>query len=174
MKHNFKPYLNPIFIETGSYTGDGIIAALHAGFKTIYSIELSEFYYNLCVQRYGNIKGVNLVYGDSSKVLSEILQKVDQRCTFWLDAHFNGDPKAAKSEKLVPLWEELQIIANHPIKNHTIIIDDIRLLRRHEAEWKDLSYCVCDVEELINAINPNYIITYDKGEEKQDILIARV
>jgi hypothetical protein len=70
--------------------------------------------------------------------------------------------------------EELQAIAAHPIKNHTIIIDDMRLLRNHEAEWADLPYCICDIEEFIHTINPKYTITYDKGFVSKDILIATV
>jgi hypothetical protein len=37
MKHEFKPYLNPVFIESGSYIGAGIVAAWDAGFKKIIS-----------------------------------------------------------------------------------------------------------------------------------------
>ena len=44
----FALYPNRIFVETGSFNGDGIQAAIEAGFETIHSIELSEHYYNHC------------------------------------------------------------------------------------------------------------------------------
>ena len=103
----------------------------------------------------------------------EILNGISKRCTFWLDGHFCGD-FTASGIRPVPLMEELQIIAGHHIKNHIILIDDMRLLRNKEAEWKDLPYCVCDVEEMIYSINKDYKITYDFGVVKDDILIARV
>ena len=178
MKHNFKPYLNPIFIETGSYIGDGIQAALRAHdkdirFEKIISIEVSKHFYDICKARFSQGK-VQLYFGDSILVLPEVLKTIDKRCTFWLDAHYMGDPNTEGGMMWVPLMEELKIIAKHHIKNHTILIDDIRLLRDHEAEWKDFPYCVCDVEEFIHTINPNYKITYTFGVVAGDILIAQV
>ena len=44
----FSKYPNPVFIETGSHTGDGIQFAIDAGFQTIISkfSFLPMFYYN--------------------------------------------------------------------------------------------------------------------------------
>jgi hypothetical protein len=39
MKHNFAPFLNPVFIESGTYAGEGVLAAVKAGFPRIISIE---------------------------------------------------------------------------------------------------------------------------------------
>jgi len=69
MKHDFKPYLNPIFIETGSYIGDGIQAALRAHdkdkrFERVISIEVSKHFYDICKARFPQRK-VKLYYGDS-------------------------------------------------------------------------------------------------------------
>ena len=88
MKHNFKPYMNPVFIETGSYVGDGIKAALDAGFKQVISIELSVFYYEACKERFKDDPRVFLYFGDSLIILPEILNGISKRCTFWLDGHF--------------------------------------------------------------------------------------
>jgi hypothetical protein len=90
-----------------------------------------------------------------------------------LDGHFCQD-FTASGIMPVPLMEELKIIANHPIKIHTLILDDMRLLRNHSAEWKDLKYCICDVEEFIHIINPDYKIIYYPGIVMNDILIAQV
>ena len=38
---NLKKYKNSVFLETGTYQGDGIKKALEAGFEKIYSIEIN-------------------------------------------------------------------------------------------------------------------------------------
>lgn len=173
MKHDFTPYLNPVFIESGSYGGNGIRAALRAGFKKIISIELSDYYYEYCVNQNFGYR-VKLIKGDSILVLPKVLKNINKRCTFWLDGHYMSEERTPIGIMPVPLMEELKIIAKHHIKDHTILIDDMRLLRNHEAEWKDLPYCVCDIEEFIHTINPNYKIHYDSGVVENDILIAQV
>jgi hypothetical protein len=172
MKYNFKPYLSSIFIESGSYGGDGVKAALSSGFKKVISIELSKEYYELCKSRYPQ-KNVTFYHGDSIDVLPEILKGIDCKCTFWLDGHFCGG-ESASGKYPVPLMEELKIIATHHIKNHILLLDDMRLLRNHSAEWKDLTYGIREIEDMIHSINPNYKITYGFGVVKDDILIAQV
>lgn len=174
MKHNFLPYTNnPIFIETGSYGGDGIVAAINAGFKEIHSIELSQFYYNLCKERYTQ-SNVHLYNGDTVDVLPDILKTINDPCTFWLDAHW-CDPNTSVGKYVVPLIQELEIIATHPIKSHTILIDDCRLIRDKNSEWKDsFLYTMEELEGTILQINPNYRIAYIDGFAKNDILVAQV
>lgn len=174
MKHNFLPYTNnKVFIETGSYGGDGIVAALKAGFRDIHSIELSDFYYGLCTERYTQ-SNVHLYHGDTVDVLPEILKDIDEPCTFWLDAHW-CDPNTAKGKYPIPLAQELKIINNHRIKTHTILIDDCRLIRDKHSEWKvDFPYTLKELENAIMEINPYYKITYIDGFAKNDILVAQI
>ena len=173
MKRNFKPYLNPVFIETGTGGGDGILAALKCGFKKVISIEVDESLYQLCRGKFKLNDKVTVYLGDSIDVLPKILKGIDKRCTFWLDGHYSGEGTGYGKE-YVPLMEELKIIAQHHIKNHTLLLDDMRLLRTHTAEWKDLKYSIEDVEKMIYSINPNYKITYAFGVVPNDILIAQV
>jgi len=174
MIRDFTEHLNPIFIESGSYAGWGIEAALAAGFEKIISMEVNDHFYQICKEKFKDQPRVDLRFGDSMLVLPDILKEVDERCTFWLDGHYMSDPNTAGGVLPVPLMEELVIIKQHPIKDHTILIDDIRLLRNHEAEWVDLPYGVKDVEEFIYSINPAYKITYAFGETEDDILIAQI
>ena len=174
MKRDFAPHLNPIFIESGSYAGWGIDAALAAGFEKIISIEVNDYWYQRCKERFAPLEKVHLYLGDSILVLPEVLEEIDERCTFWLDGHYMTDPTTAGGIIPVPLMVELKIIKRHTRNDHTILIDDIRLLRNHEAEWADLPYGVKDVEEFIYTINPDYKITYTFGEVEDDILIAQI
>jgi hypothetical protein len=176
MRGGFEKYMNPVFIETGSYGGDGIVAAMKAGFKRIFSIELSEHYYNICHERYSMERNVFLYHGDSLDVLPRILKIINEPITFWLDAHFCGDV-TGKGKVIVPIMEELDIIAQHSIKTHTILIDDMRLVRDKNSEWyreMGITFSIEDIENKLLTINPNYNISYISGFVKQDILVAKV
>jgi hypothetical protein len=171
--NKLKHYLNPVFIETGSYIGEGIMAAKKAGFQRIFSIELSDHYYNICKEKFGKERNIYLHHGDTINVLPKLLKIINEHITFWLDAHWCGDVSAC-GPQAVPLMDELLAIKEHPIKIHTILIDDMRLLRTHDAEWKDLKYGIKELENMVLSINPEYKITYIKGLISQDILVAQV
>lgn len=172
---SLRKYKNPIFIETGTFKGEGIWKALRAGFKKIYSIEISErLYKNLLINFDKEIKSgrVNLVLGDSSKCLNEIIKDIDCRITFWLDAHFSGGD-TARGNKDVVLLQELDAIARHPIKTHTILIDDVRLFGTNQnIDWLDIKINL--IVKKLKEINYNYSIYYEQGFLKNDVLIADI
>ena len=159
MEHDFSPYWNPVFIETGSFMGDGIKSAIKAGFEEIHSIELSKKYYNHCKKKYPNVR---LYRGDSALILPCLLKTIDDCCTFWLDAHYSGGDTA--KENPLPLIAELEAILHYMRPHHIILIDDIDLIREHRNEFKDFPYTLKDVEDILSLYN----ITY-----KDNILIAR-
>ena len=173
MKYNFQSYLSSIFIESGTFGGDGVKAAIKSGFDKVISIELSKLYYRNCVERFKGDPRITIYFGDSINILPQILPEITTKCTFWLDGHYSGGDSAC-GKIPVPLMEELKIIAQHPIKNHILLLDDMRLLREHRAEWKNLSYGIGDIEKMILSINPEYKITYGFGVAPNDILIAQV
>lgn len=122
---NFKKYKTDLFIETGSYLGDGIQQALEAGYEKIISIELSDRYFKESTERFISEPKVTVVQGDSYKVLPVILNEINTKATFWLDGHHScGD--TALGDYWAPLMKELNAIKNHKIKDHTIMIDDMR------------------------------------------------
>lgn len=165
----FKKYMNPVFIETGSYVGNGIQEALDANFNEIYSIELSDKYFYMCYQRFRNNKNVHLVKGDSSEVLYDVIKNINENITFWLDGHYSqGDTALGKVWS--PLMMELETIKKHEIKTHTIIIDDLRC-------WKispQYNFCVDDIIKKLYEINNNYKLIYEEGYIKNDILVAKI
>ena len=94
-------------------------------FGQIYSIELDA---GLCMkarERFTDVPNVNIIQGDSSNILPDILASVKQPCLFWLDGHYSGDI-TAKGDLNTPIKKELERIFAHPIKNHVILIDDAR------------------------------------------------
>jgi len=172
VKHDFSPYRNKVFIETGTYVADGVKAAFAADcFRRIISIEASSHYFDISVERCKDLPNVELYYGESAEILPNILKDITVNCTFWLDAHYCGDYTSG-TFATVPLMKELDIIAQHPVKTHTILIDDMRLLRKATREWQ-VDYGVNDVILKLLSINKDYRVSFDKGVTKDDILIAQ-
>lgn len=165
----FAKYPNRYFIESGSYCGEGIQQALNAGFQNVCSIELAPHYYQRCCDRFSSYSNVKLHQGDSADVLPLILEKIDQPATFWLDGHYSsGD--TAKGSTFSPIMAELDCIAAHPIKTHTILIDDIRQCGCIEFDFVELE----EIIQKILQINPNYTIVFEDGLFKNDILAAYI
>jgi len=169
----FKKYMNPAFIETGSYLGDGIQSAIDAGFNKVYSIELSPLHFHNCVERFKYNLKVHLVLGESHKELEALLKNINTPVTFWLDGHYSG-PHTAKGEVESPLLQELEIISRHHIKNHTILIDDLRC-------WsiENHGFNTAILKDKCLDINSNYKFTLENGYDKgqtfiDDILVAYV
>ena len=165
----FAKYPNRYFIETGTYFGDGIASALEAGFPFVYSIELGEDLYTRCCARFAETPNVKLFLGDSAALLPSLLETIDAPATFWLDGHFSNG-YTAKGPTNTPLLTELEHIARHPIKTHTLLIDDVRALGT--PDFDDITLEM--VLEKIRLINPEYQITYEDGYCPNDVLVATI
>jgi hypothetical protein len=140
----FKKYKDDhkLLLETGTHKGDGIQNALNNGFKEVISVEILPEYHEVCVERFKDNNKVHLFLGDSNERMEEMLELIKEPSLIFLDGHFNnGDP----------LWRELEILKNHPIKTHTIIVDDMPNYFGNGEK----------VKEKILEINPNYVFTYE-------------
>ena len=121
----YKNRFNPkIFIETGTYHGN-MVNAMKDRFEKIYSIELGDELYEAAKKRFANNKHIEIIHGDSGKELSRLLGRISEPALFWLDAHYSGGITARGSID-TPIERELQVIMQHPIKEHVILIDDAR------------------------------------------------
>lgn len=114
-----------IFVETGTNTGT-TLASVRNSFKKLYSIELDSDLYARAQEKFAGDTNVMLVYGDSARQLPPIVAVLTEPTLFWLDAHAGGAITTANS----PIVAELESIFNHPIKTHTILIDDARKFDR--------------------------------------------
>ncbi len=165
----FGDYLNTVFVETGTLFGASTTAALDSGFKEVYSIELSEKWHMYCLDKFRDVPNVHLWQGDSGTLLAEMIRDIDEPITFWLDAHYSGAPTAMGSS-YTPILQELEAIRNHPIKTHTILIDDIRCFGTEDFDFIPLAKVLAILQE----INPKYTISYRDGYVKRDILVAKI
>lgn len=155
-------YPNNIFVETGTYQGGGIVRALEAGFFTIHSVESDKGLYENARRRFlGHAGRVFVHHGGSVQVLPSILERIKSRATFWLDAHpFYGGHS--------PLLRELAVIASHPVKEHTIMIDDRRVFKAWGLDERRV------IAQLL-AINNSYRITYENNRmAPRDIIVAHL
>jgi hypothetical protein len=163
-------YINPVFVETGTYQGDGVETALSIGFQKVISIELFEVLYTPVKEKFKNDSRVTLHCGDSSVILWDAIKDIDEKITFWLDGHVFPNQEIILGVKACPLIEELAHIARHPVKDHVILIDDMSSLPKG-CLYKTTTFTRKDVEDAILHINDDYKISYfDRGGT--DVLVA--
>jgi hypothetical protein len=160
----YKKY-SDVFIETGTYAGNGIQCAFDAGYKKVYSCDVNSEYVSNAKEKFKD-KDLVVETKPSEIALRDFLSEIDERCVIFLDGHAMPydiqDPgKGFGSDTLdnnaltSPLLEELKIIKEHHIKNHVILVDDFQCF----STWcfDDLSYD--EVLEFAKTINPNYKFT---------------
>lgn len=146
------------FIETGTYKGGGIYNALGQA-KEVYSIELDEKRFLNAQAIFERFPNVQVIHGDSGKVLPEIMPKLKGRCLFWLDAHYGNDE--AQGEPRTPILDELKCVLNYPDKC-VILIDDARMYNG-KGDWPTLE----TLKTIILESHPEWDITV-----KDDIIVV--
>ena len=151
--HNLK-----VLIETGTYLGD-MVFAMQDDFRKIISIELADVFYSKAMKRFGKQSHIEILHGDSGKVLRDIMPGIKENALIWLDGHYSGGI-TAKGEKECPVYEELQHIFQSPFQ-HTVLIDDARLfvgkndyptieeLRQYVAKAKPSYHFLLDNDAII-------------------------
>ncbi len=140
---------NDILIETGTFLGD-MVEAQKSYFRKIISIELSMELYEKAKKRFKKNKHVEIIQGDSGKVLKNIVSQLNKPAIFWLDGHYSSG-KTARGDKDCPIFEELSTIFSFEDLSHVILIDDARHFNG-EGDYPT-------IQELVNFVkskNSNY------------------
>ena len=114
-----------VLVETGTYMGE-TAWALRRDFDRIETIELEPTLARLARVRFARTPQVRVHEGDSATVLAEILATLDEPALFWLDAHPSTDRTASSGP--IPLLAELTAIGEHRVRDHTILVDDMKYL----------------------------------------------
>jgi len=113
-----------VFVETGTHTGR-MVNAVKDIFDEIYSIELDTALYKYSKSRFADEKHITIIQGDSSKILSKVVSRIDKPCLFFLDAHCSGFNLSTRGKLDTAIEGELHCIFQHPISNqHMILIDN--------------------------------------------------
>lgn len=118
-------YKHNILVETGTFRGD-MIEAQKKRFKKIISIELAVPLFEKAQKRFKNDANVILVQGDSGKVLSKVVNDINEPAIFWLDGHYSSGV-TAKGDTECPIFGELDAVFNEKKLDHILLIDDARL-----------------------------------------------
>lgn len=170
-------YQNDVFVETGSHHGDTINYISNNDtfiFPKIISLELSPIFVDMCNKRFASNKNIHIHNANSKNDLYNIIKDINVPITFWLDSHWSGCTDVGCDEEVIcPIIHELNQIKLHSIKNHTIIIDDIRLMNGSNNRYTGFPINLNEILKTINEINPNYVIKYyDDVTAKNDVLVA--
>ena len=152
-----------IFIETGTYIGDGITTAFTCGFKKIYSVEYDEELYKNCVNKFVNNNNVFLYKDDSALFLEKILQEIKESAVIFLDAHFCGfNSKTGLNEIWIPIVNEMNAIIKYGTIGSTIIVDDLMAMDNTHFDLNTKKWAgapgIDSVIDLGFKFNPNYRI----------------
>jgi hypothetical protein len=161
-----------VFVETGTHRGDGVAAALEAGFVRAYSCDNAEFAYGWASCRFQHQNHrVHLALMDSPSFIRWLFENVsNQSFLFFLDAHWcggNGELDGADRhlERPAPLLAELEVIAEMG-GAHTILIDDVRMFGH------DVFPTQTQILEALEKVNPDYHLRYEDCDFPGDVLVA--
>jgi hypothetical protein len=152
-----------VLIESGTLGGETIMN-LQPYFRTLHTIELSQYYYEYFdqVKKEKQYKNVINHFGDTTQVLPKILETLSSRnkVIFWLDGHYSSYD-TAKGEKDCPLIEEcLSIDGLYKSNKGLILIDDYRLFGTNDAEdWSDIT-----VENIIKCFTKHSVKCFVKND----------
>jgi hypothetical protein len=163
------------YIETGTYLGNGIKDVLN-NYENIHSIELADKWYQYNIEQFRNYSNVKIYFGDSKKILPELLDNINEPVTIYLDAHYSGGTTAFGEEE-VPLLYELQILKNRNY-NDIIIIDDCRLLGKtgicgageNVPIYPTMTYDWTGITEnsIVNLMKDDYILLANDNHKYTD------
>lgn len=142
-------FKTPVLVETGLWLAETMLYCKD-DFETLHSIELDPDRVKRGRALLKDAPNVHIHLGDSGELLPQLLNQLNQRTLFWLDAHFPPG-EAGQDFAETPIVKELQAIANHPVKDHVILIDDARDFG--QGEYPSLEW----MHELVINLFPGFI-----------------
>lgn len=175
--HNQTKVFNPstpIFVETGTFHGNGVLRALAEGYRKVISLEVYEPLYKENLERFADkIKDgkVELFLGDSAHIIGDIVKDIEDPIYFWFDAHDQTMNEAGVGDCKCPIVRELcSIMKKRPVDRRrmdVLAIDDMRLIENRNIGWG------IDLGELYEAIwqyNKDFSLERAPGHIPHDIL----
>ena len=142
-----------IFVETGTFKGDGI-QKVSGLFQELYTVECLTEYYERACERFGSEPAVHVFQGSSPEFLSKLMPRLAGRSIlYWLDAHWC---ELASDVSPCPLLDELAAIG-HLNEQSVLLIDDARLFLtppppHHSSEqWPSLDRVLKGLRSLSTA-----------------------
>lgn len=155
------------YFETGLYEGDSMAEAARHDFRELIGVEFSSNYAYYCRGRFRADDRVKIYEGCSVDWLATLI--ADVPTTFWLDAHFTGDPLRSGMKSRFgecPLLSELTVITRFEwTVKPLVIIDDLHMFEPafwntpaaepyNRPEWPTL-------EQIRGALSDYQVSTYN-------------
>ena len=130
----------PVFVETGTYKGHTLAAALASEeFDELHSVEISMSYWTNAKKVFHRHRPkVQVHFGDSADIVPIMLAQIPKPVFWYLDAHWwdhSPEPLDCPKDKF-PLWNELAAIRARFL-NEIVVVADIQALG---AEDKRVPY----------------------------------
>ena len=142
-----------VLVETGTFEGD-TVAQVRELFATLYTVELSEKYFEISRQRFFRDPAIHVSKGHSPDWLKQLVPRLkDQPVLYWLDAHWCVAEQTAGEISQCPLVEELRAIGDLNSKS-VLMIDDAHLFlcpppHPHESsQWPPFDGLVRELRAL--------------------------
>ena len=153
-------YHVPMFIETGTFTGSTAYwASQH--FQQVFTIEFAKAIHQQAVAKYGQIKNIAFLYGDTRDQLARVVDQLSTPGIFWLDAHWSAGATYGEQDEC-PVLDEIEVIQRSK-QQHFILIDDARMFlapppRPHKAlQWPDIATVI----QRLNTHAEQYIVVLE-------------
>lgn len=149
--------MSDVFVETGTFQGETLDAAITAGYPEVHTIDVVPDYAKQAKARHQDKSHVYCHAGTSPDILLEILDK-SKFTTFWLDGHYQHNTEEEQCFKYgqCPVLDELKVIFSIEWeKMPLILIDDARLFshgvdERFKAEdWPSR-------QQILELVPPGY------------------
>ncbi|TAE78165.1 MAG: hypothetical protein EAZ65_02825 [Verrucomicrobia bacterium] len=142
-----------ILVETGTYKGD-MVEAMKGGFRKVYSIELADHFHQAAVRRFQQDAHVEILHGDSGRVMAELVPKLDGPTLFWLDGHYSAGT-TARGDKDTPILEELDHIFARKDFHCVVLVDDARCF---EGLSEQIYPSIDEVRAFVNERRPGWLV----------------
>ncbi len=114
-----------VFVETGTFLGDTTWAFRNV-FRSIHTIEVEPSLADLARKRFSKHPHIEVIEGDSSRVLGGLCGRIDGPCLFYLDGHYSGGITGMGNVEC-PILAEIDAIFERTRSPFRIVVDDARL-----------------------------------------------
>jgi predicted O-methyltransferase YrrM len=141
-------YETEVLVETGVLWGTTGLY-LKEKFKRIYTIDIDPASCQLARHLFSGTH-VEVIEGDSGKIMPSVLSNVHEDALFFLDGH---------SETDTPVLAELDAIAKHGSKGHVIVIDDLACFSRASGNYPSRQ----QMQEFVGKLFPEHQLVFEVG-----------
>ena len=166
LKDFFKIEKCGLFLETGTYKGDGVQWGLDNNFSKIYSVELNKELYEYSNNRFSDKENVKISCCDTLHFLKTVIPTIKISSLLYLDAHISGGDSSHNANHPVPLKQESEIILNHfyDTTKLIVVVDDVRLWEKQLIDdliclYKNKDMESAYIDDSIVFCNENFLLS---------------